>query len=312
MTPSPGPTARILAPREVPLGGLRAMTVRRSLPQRGFPTLGAWCFVDRFGPADSLMRVDPHPHIGLQTVTWPLRGEIRHRDGLGSDVVLRPGELNLMTSGAGIAHSEYAVGDVPAPADGVQLWVALPERVRHDAPSFETHARLPRVALTAETGSVEATVILGTFAGTCSPATTYTPIVGAQLDLAPGTRLDLPLDAGWEHGLLLLHGDLSVADGQGLLPRPPVSGILFLGDQRDAVTLSTDTGATAMLLGGEPFAEDLVMWWNFVGRTHEDVAAAALDWNGRTGRFAEVRGHETRIPAPPLPHARLTARRRAT
>lgn len=306
-----GPTARVLAPREVPLGGLRAMSVQRSLPQRGFPTIGAWCFVDRFGPEDSLMRVDPHPHIGLQTVTWPLVGQIRHRDGLGSDVVLRPGQLNLMTSGAGIAHSEYAVGETPAPADGVQLWVALPDHARHRAPAFETHASLPQVELDAATGTAVATVILGTLGGVVSPASTFTPIVGAQVELQAGTRADLPLDAAWEHGLLLVSGDLAVSDGDGLLPSPPQSGILFLGDGRDAVSVSSVGGATAMLLGGEPFAEELVMWWNFVGRSHEEIVAAQLDWNERSGRFAEVAGHATRIPAPPLPQARLTPRRRA-
>ncbi|MES1170905.1 MAG: pirin family protein, partial [Actinomycetota bacterium] len=113
--------------REVPLGGVRAMSVRRSLPPRGLPTVGAWCFLDRFGPQDVTMRVEPHPHMGLQTVTWPLSGEIRHRDTLGSDIVLRPGALNLMTSGEGIAHSEYSIGDEPTTLDALQPWVALPE-----------------------------------------------------------------------------------------------------------------------------------------------------------------------------------------
>ncbi|MDN4478395.1 pirin family protein [Demequina lignilytica] len=302
---------RVLAPREVPLGGLRAMSVQRSLPQRGMPSIGAWCFVDRFGPEDSLMRVDPHPHIGLQTVTWPLLGEIRHRDGLGSDVVLRPGQLNLMTSGAGIAHSEYATGAVPSPADGVQLWVALPDHARHRAPAFETHTELPRVALPSTAGGAVATVMLGELAGALSPATVHTPIVGAQIDLAAGTSTELPLNPSWEHGILLLSGDVSLSADGSPLPGPPTSGILFLGEGISAVTAASEAGATMMLIGGEPFGEDLVMWWNFVGRSHEEIVAAHHDWTARTGRFAEVPGHTSRIPAPGLPTARLTARRRA-
>ena len=141
-----GPRALLLESREVPLGGVRAMEVRRSLPQRDLPLVGAWCFLDRFGPQVTRMRVEPHPHIGLQTVTWPFVGEVRHRDTIGSDVVVRRGALNLMTSGAGIAHSEYSVGEDAVPLDALQLWVALPESRRHGAPAFERHEDLPVVA----------------------------------------------------------------------------------------------------------------------------------------------------------------------
>ncbi|WP_082099340.1 pirin family protein [Demequina maris] len=307
----PGPVARVLEARDVPLGGLRAMTVRRALPQRGLTTIGAWCFLDRFGPQEAVMRVEPHPHIGLQTVTWPLAGEVRHRDSLGSDVVLRRGALNLMTSGRGIAHSEYSVGDAPLPLDALQLWVALPEEARHGAPSFETHPSLPSVALPASRGDdATATVILGTLAGTTSPATAFTPIVGAELALAPRSTVTLPLDPAWEHGLVPLMGDVTVADRAGTLETPAAGGILYLGTDRDAVALSSRDGATVMLLGGEPFPDDLVMWWNFVARDHDEIVAAQREWNARDPRFGEVAGHTARIPAPPLPHARLRPRRR--
>ena len=120
-----GPVNRLLEAREVPLGGVRAMHVRRTLPTRDLPLVGAWCFLDTFGPEHVDMRVLPHPHIGLQTVTWPLAGEIHHRDSLGSDVVVRPGELNLMTAGHGVSHSEISLGTGQL-LHGVQLWVALP------------------------------------------------------------------------------------------------------------------------------------------------------------------------------------------
>lgn len=284
------------------------MSVRRSLPQRGLTTIGAWCFLDRFGPQDALMRVEPHPHMGLQTVTWPLAGEIRHRDSLGSDAVLRPGALNLMTAGHGIAHSEYSVGDGPIRLDAVQLWVALPEDARHGSAGFETHAELPRLDLG---GGVAGTVILGTLADVTSPATVFSPIVGAQLSLAPGAHAALPLNPAWEHGLVPLSGDVTVQDESGALPTAPAGGILYLGSDRPRVTLASDRGGTVMLLGGEPFREDLVMWWNFVAREHEEIVEAWHSWNGDDGRFGTVEGHDgVRIPAPPMPDLRLKPRNR--
>jgi len=184
-----GPRAAVLEAREVPLGGVRAMTVLRVLPSKDVPTIGAWCFLDRFGPADTRMRVEPHPHIGLQTVTWPLVGEIRHRDTIDSDVVLRRGQLNLMTAGHGIAHSEYSVGEEAIPLDALQLWVVLPDGAATAAPGFEQHLSLPGLSLPAETGSdAHVTVVMGSFAGMDSPATAHTPIVGAEIRLEAGRR----------------------------------------------------------------------------------------------------------------------------
>ncbi len=136
----------LLSRREVPLGGVRGVQVSRWLPQRSLPMVGAWCFLDRVGPERVDMAVLPHPHVGLQTVTWPLSGEVRHRDSLGTDVVLRPGELNLMTSGRGIAHSEVSLGQQPL-LHALQLWVALPLGVASSAARFEQHRDLPVVEL---------------------------------------------------------------------------------------------------------------------------------------------------------------------
>lgn len=308
---APGPVALRLEARDVPLGGLRAMQVRRALPHRALPTIGAWCFLDRFGPQRATMRVEPHPHIGLQTVTWPLEGEIRHRDTLGSDVVLRPGELNLMTAGAGIAHSEYSMGDSPTELDALQLWVALPDHARHVDPSFETHRTLPTVELAGRGGAGTATVILGTLAGVTSPATAHTPIVGAQITVPAGATLPLPLEPAWEHGVLVVDGTATVADASGALAMPDDGGVLYLGTGRESVAVGSPSGATVVVLGGEPLAERLVMWWNFVARDHDEIVAAWHDWNGRSARFGEVPGHGgVRIPAPPMPDVRLTPRSR--
>lgn len=312
---SAGPRADLLPSREVPLGGLRSMNVQRALPQRALPTVGAWCFLDRFGPQRIAMRVDPHPHMGLQTVTWPLAGEVRHRDSIGSDVVLRPGQLNLMTSGAGIAHSEYSLGDGSVELDAMQLWIALPDATRWGNRDFESHQDLPVVDLPASRGDdVQATVVMGTFADVTSPATTYSPLVGAQVRVAAGSRVRLPLDRDWEHAVVLLEGDLDVhasATPEDAPTRPGRNDLLYLGADRNHVDVASADGALVFLLGGEPFEEELVMWWNFVGRTHQEIADAWDDWQSRSARFGDVAGHgDVRIPAPPMPAVRLTPRRR--
>ncbi|RLV55711.1 pirin family protein [Aeromicrobium phragmitis] len=289
--------------REVPLGGIRQLTVHRTLPSRGLPTIGPWCFVDHFGPTSSTMTVLPHPHTGLQTVTWPITGRIRHRDNLGSDVILEPGELNLMTSGDGVSHSEFSVVDDDLPADmhGIQLWVALPDAARHGPAAFEHHPDLPR----AEGQGWRATVLVGDFGGVRSGATVHSPALGVELRLQPGTH-DLPVAPAFEHGVLAVDAELIVA-GETLAHRD----LRYLAPGRDTIRIEVEQAAIVMLLGGEPFEEELVMWWNFIGRTHEEVARAREDWQAQAARFGHVDGHDGAvIPAPPMPDVRLRPRRR--
>ena len=317
-----GPRALLLEAREVPLGGVRAMEVHRSLPQRALPMVGAWCFLDRFGPQTARMRVEPHPHVGLQTVTWPLVGEVRHRDTLGSDAVVRRGVLNLMTSGAGIAHSEYSLGEGEVPLDALQLWVALPESRRHGAPDFERHEGLPVVAIADAAGGpgATATVVVGSFAGATSPARMHTPIAGAEIHLAAGARLRLPLERSWEYALVGIDGTPEVWASPDAATALPDQGLLYLGIHREGIEVAAARETTLFLLGGEPFESDIVMWWNFVGRTHDEIATARDAWEaeaegptpGTPVRFGHVAGHGAeRVPAPPLPAVRLTPRRRA-
>ncbi len=204
--------------------------VRRALPQRARRTIGAWCFVDHFGPsapgADDGIGVGPHPHCGLSTVTWLLDGMAVHTDSLGSEQSIRPGQLNLMTAGAGIAHAELTPEERRGPLHGVQFWVAQPESTRHGAPAFEHHAELPTVG----TGPLRATVLLGSFDGVVAPAR-------------------------W------------------------------------------------LLIGGTPFEAPVQMWWNFVGRTREEMVDAVEDWNGDNERFGVVRSELARIPSPVPPWA---------
>ncbi|WP_107764518.1 pirin family protein [Nocardioides terrigena] len=304
----------VLAPREVPLGGPRAMTVRRTLPQRGRSLIGAWCFVDHYGPdrvADTGgMSVAPHPHTGLQTVSWLFTGEIEHRDSAGHHAMVRPGEVNLMTAGRGISHSEVSTPGTTE-LHGAQLWVALPGESRDVEPAFEHHAPDPVTG-----DGWEARVFLGSLLGVTSPVSTHTPLLGAELVIAAGTTLVLDVDEAFEHGLLLDRG-VATVDGQEGKP----GELVYAAPGRDTLTVEAHEDVRALLLGGPPFGESIVMWWNFVGRTHEEVVAFREEWQAqvdgvddsqdvRPGRYGVVVGdHLPPIPAPALPNARLRERR---
>ncbi|MEV5830339.1 pirin family protein [Spirillospora sp. NPDC052242] len=304
------PDLEPLHPRDVPLGGPRAMRVRRVLPNRDRRMVGAWCFADSYGPDDITggagMQVPPHPHIGLQTVTWLLEGEVLHQDGLGSRALVRPGDLSLMTAGPGIAHSEQSPPGHSPVLHGAQLWVALPESARTTAPAYEFHTDLPRL----DVPGADVTVFVGGLGGVASPAGVHSPLAGAALHVSADVRL--PLDPGFEYAVLVLSAELTV-EGREV----PAGDMLYLGRGRTELALSAGRPAHALLLGGEPFAEDLVMWWNFVGRTHDDIVEARTDWEReRSGvhadpRFAPVTGYDgPALPAPELPNARLKARGR--
>jgi quercetin 2,3-dioxygenase len=286
--------------REATVG---AMTVRRLLPLRLRRSVGAWCFVDHYGPmsvdAVTGMAVPPHPHIGLQTVTWLMAGNVLHRDNLGSEQVIRPGQLNLMTAGHGIAHAEESAAERNPLLHGVQLWVALPEASRRVDPGFEHHAQLPA----ARAGGLDITVLLGSLAGERSPATTFSDIVGAQVSAAADVRdASIGLDPTFEHVVFVTDGLAEVA-GTRLAP----GSLLYLEPGREQLPVAAAAGTAAMLLGGVPLGEKLLMWWNFVARTPQEIEAAAADW--RDGRFGEVGGYAgSPLAAPPLDVTRLIRR----
>lgn len=294
---APRPTHEIFPGREVRLGDT---DVRRLLPNLGRRLVGAWCFIDHYGPDDIAdspgMQVPAHPHTGLQTVSWLLQGEVHHRDSLGSDQLIRPGELGLMTSGAAIAHAEESPVRHPALLHGVQLWVALPAASRETTPSWEHHEGLPELT----DRGLRATVVLGSLAGAESPGTTYSPLVGADLEMAPGAEALLPLEGEFEHAVLALDGWAEV-DGTRLEP----GAMLYLGTARRELRLRSEPGARLLLVGGEPFGEQIVMWWNFVARSNEEIVAARDAWQDGA-RFGTVAGFETNtLAAPPLPAGRL-------
>jgi quercetin 2,3-dioxygenase len=296
----------VITSREVPLGGPRAMRVRRTLPQRARSLVGAWCFADHYGPDDVArtggMDVPPHPHTGLQTVSWLFTGEIEHRDSSGVHAMVRPGELNLMTGGSGVAHSEVSTGSTTT-LHGVQLWLALPDDARHRPRDFTHHVPAP-VPL----GGGSARVLLGTLGGHTSPVATHTPLLGAELVLEPRAELTLDVAPDFEHGVLVDVGPV-LLDGTELA----VAELGYLPPGADQLRLVNpgDRSARVMLLGGTPFTEPVLMWWNFVGRTHEEIAGFREEWQAGSERFGGVegyRGQVQRLPAPPLPTVRLKPR----
>ena len=320
VTCAPGPEpagVEVIVSREVPLGGLRAMTVRRTLPSRERSLVGAWCFVDHYGPdavADTgAMSVAPHPHTGLQTVSWLFTGEIEHRDSAGHHATVRPGELNLMTAGRGISHSEVSTADASV-LHGVQLWVAMPDEVRHADPGFDHYAPGPVVG-----DGWTAWVFLGSLVGSDSPVATATPLLGAELVLEPGAALTLDVDPAFEHGVLVDTGAVTVA-GRAVAR----AELAYTAPGLATLEIVATEPARLLVLGGPPFGEQIMMWWNFVARSHEEIVDFRREWqeqvtrDGRIvgdsqeladGRFGIVTGdHLPPIPAPELPAVRLRPR----
>jgi quercetin 2,3-dioxygenase len=282
---------QVLAAREATVGRLR---VRRALPRLGRRTVGAWCFADHVGPAEVTetagLDIGPHPHTSLQTVTWLVEGEVLHRDSLGSEQLIRPGQLNLMTAGRGVAHSEEASADYHGILHGIQLWVAQPEDTRHGPAAFEHHAALPQ----ADVDNSHLTVLVGAFGGLESPARHDTPLVGVDAVLRSG-RSAWPLRNDFEYALIVLDGAIDL--GQRVVEPGQLA---YLGQGRDALDLSVREPTRALLLGGEPFDEPLLMWWNFVGRTREEIEVANAQWESEDPRFGRVASPLARIAAPPL------------
>ena len=271
------------------------LPVARALPVRTRRMVGPWCFLDRFGPlsfsAEKPMDVAPHPHIGLQTVTWLLDGELQHDDSLGCEAIVRPGAVNVMTSGSGIIHAEQTPQSNTGRLNGVQLWAALPQSHRHTNPAFESRTNIP--AREERGGIIQ--VFSGAFAGLTSPATHYSELLGADLQLHPAATLDLPLHPTHEHAILILSGDCSLEN------QPLPAGLLhYLAPGRSSLSLTSRDGARLLLIGGPPFPEKILMWWNFVARTPEEITQAQADWEAHR-RFGEVKAYRgARLTAPAL------------
>jgi len=295
-----------LATRMADVGGL---PVHRAVPQRALRKVGAWCFLDHLGPAvqrgDRSLQVGPHPHIGLQTFTWMIEGEVLHRDSLGSEQVIRPGQVNLMTAGQGIAHSEESLGSPFIHA--AQLWIALPGNERHMPPRFQHYPDIPRC----HQDGLEIRVLAGEALGAVSPVQVHSPLVALDLSLpeaAPAAvTTELALRADFEYAVLALTGEVDV-DGMPAVP----DELLFLPAGRSALALQCTPGTRLLLVGGAPMHEDVLVWWNFVGRTQEEIAQALADWQAGPGVDGNGRfGAPVASPLAPLQAPALEGRLRA-
>ncbi len=314
----PCTAVEVVQPRAVPLGGPRAMTVHRTLPQARRSTVGAWCFLDHYGPDDVSvsggMDVPRHPHTGLATVSWLFSGGIEHLDSGGNAARVLPGELNLMIAGRGITHQEISVPGTRV-LHGVQLWYALPDSTRFGPNHFAHYAPAPVRA-----PGCTARVFLGELLGSASPVDTRTPeLLGAELVLDPNATVTLEVRTDFEYAALAETGDITVNAAatahRALAYVPPGADTLVLAAGPD--------GARVILLGGIPFDEELVMWWNFVGRDHDEIVQfrrryqAELGFDppdpadaGKPALFGPYPADQPAPwPAPPMPGVRLRPRR---
>ncbi|MGP4690559.1 pirin family protein [Agrobacterium cavarae] len=283
----------LIVPRASDIGGF---SVRRALPTRDRRLVGPFIFFDRMGPAilkaGEALDVKPHPHIGLSTVTYLFDGEIKHRDSLGTEVVVRPGDINLMTAGRGIVHSERTPENLrghPLSMSGLQTWLALPDDKEEIAPDFSHTEReaMPLIDIAGATGRV----VIGDFAGLRSPVRTFTDTLYADLSLTPGAKFPFPADHE-ERAIYILSGSLEVA------------GDVFAADQLlafragDDITLKGGVdGCHIMLFGGAALNSRRYIWWNFVSSSKERIEQAKEEW--RTGRFDIVPGDEEEfVPLP--------------
>ena len=276
-----GAILHTITPSQHQLAGL---LVQRALPARGVGMIGPFIFVDLFGPARFVPRPDmgvaPHPHIGISTVTWLFDGTIRHRDSLGSDALIQPGQVNLMTAGKGITRSErYPLPDPPVSQKvwGMQTWLALPDGLEEMDPVFEQQTAVP--SFTAP--GARAAVIMGSLWGLTAPTTCHAPTIYADIELEPGGSILIEPSVS-ERAVMLVDGAASLA-GEPL----QLHGLHLLA-AGGALPLTSQTGARVMLLGGEPLYTPRHIWWNFVSSSQERIRQAARDW--QEGRFPPVPG----------------------
>jgi quercetin 2,3-dioxygenase len=286
-----GPVLEKVTPHTTDVGGIM---VNRVLPRRQRRVIGAWCFLDHIGPAqDSTvdLHVGAHPHIGLQTFTWMMQGEILHRDSLGSEQVIRPGQVNLMTAGRGIAHTEDALPGQTA-MHAAQLWIALPKEHADTAPRFDHYPDLPRWS---EQG-VTLTLLTGAYADRNAPTLQFSPLLGLDLASEVAATVELRLRKDFEYGLLPLQGTFQI-DGETF----GENELVYLGCGRDRLHVNATEQSRALLVGGAPVEDEVFIWWNFVGHDRATIVEAQNDWESGSPRFGTVPGSTRRLAPPPIP-----------
>lgn len=283
-----------LTTRGSDVGGI---PVARALPQKARRLVGAWCFLDHIGPTrldpqTSGLKVGPHPHTSLQTFTWMMEGEILHRDSLGVEQPIRPGQVNLMTAGHGISHTEESIGKVER-LHAAQLWIALPRENRDTTARFDHYPELPVFGV----GALTATLLIGQHREHQAPTLSFSPLVGMDLTWRRRGREILALDPAFEYALLPLEGQLAV-DGE----RFAVDDFAYLGRGRDALSLEIDGAGRALLVGGVPLDGEIILWWNFVGHDRREIEQAQRQWEAGHARFGDIPNPVgPRLRAPELP-----------
>ncbi len=286
-----------LAARISDVGGI---PVARLLPQRDRRLIGAWCFLDhagpaRFAPGEPGLHVGPHPHTSLQTFTWMIAGTVMHRDSLGYEQIIRPGQVNLMTAGYGISHTEDSP-EGERDLHAAQLWIALPHAYRDVPPRFDHYPELPRFRL----GGLDATLLIGRYADHEAPTLSYSLLLGMDLVWSSAAAQRVTLDPAFEYGILPLEGALRI-DGE----RIETDELAYLGISRAETEIETLGTGRALLIGGAPLEEEITIWWNFVGHSRTAIEQAQRDWNARDARFGDVTNAQgRRLEPPPIPWAR--------
>lgn len=282
----------MIVPRSHDIG---AFEVRRALPSAKRRLVGPFIFFDQFGPAimrpGEAMDVRPHPHIGLSTVSYLFDGNIRHRDSLGTEAVILPGDVNLMTAGRGIVHSERSpeeLRDTSRTISGLQTWLALPNQHEEMAPSFENTASADLPEFRSE--GVYGRVVIGQFEGLRSPVTQFHDTLYVDLRVEPGAKVRIPAEAE-ERAIYVLEGEVDIA-GDHFSPH-----VLLVLRPGDEIVVSSERGAHFMLFGGAALGSKRYVWWNFVSSSKERIEQAKEEW--KTGRFDIVPGDESEfIPLP--------------
>ena len=274
----------------------RGTIIKRALPSRHKRMIGAWCFLDHAGPVSfpkgDGLDVGPHPHIGLQTFTWMIEGTMLHNDSVGSEQLIRPKQVNLMTAGYGISHTEVAP-DSETKMHAAQLWIALPDAKINMAPRFDHYPELPVV----EKDGVEFTVLVGEFLNAKSPVAVHTELLGVDLAVKEMATTRLKLNPKFEYGFMALEGTATI-NGHELTQDNMV--ILEPGVTEIDVQIHSDS--RVLLLGGEPFESPILLWWNFVGRTQEELQHAREQWINNDARFGTIPNYQgPRLEAPTFP-----------
>lgn len=271
--------------------------IKRALPSRHKRMIGAWCFLDHAGPvtfeAGQGLDVGPHPHIGLQTFTWMIEGTMLHSDSLGTtNQLIQPKQVNLMTAGRGISHTEVAPAN-ETKMHAAQLWIALPDDKLTIDPAFNHYPELPVI----HQSGIEFTVLVGEYLNTVSPVAVHTELLGVDLYAQTATKARLPLNPKFEYGFMALEGTASI-NGHHL----DEDNMVILEPGLEHVEVEIHNHSRVLLLGGEPFESPILLWWNFVGRSYEEIKTARDQWLAQDPRFGSIPSYPgERLKAPELP-----------